>query len=141
MRNKALHVFIAVAALLLGVRTARAQSPCRPSDYESGRLIGVVHQMMRSTDARWTNTREAYQLPHVADSAVVLVTDDSVCAKADSVLNSILPSDVKPTTSVYVIRVGDRYLVEEPSDNTQLVPLRLILTLDTKFAVLARIAS
>jgi hypothetical protein len=101
----------------------------------------MVHQMMRSTDARWVNTRNAYQLPQVPDSAVVLVTNDSVCARADSVLNTILPNDAKPATSAYVIRVGDRYLVEEPSDATKTAQLRLILTLDSKFAVLARIAS
>lgn len=141
MRPNHLRFLVAIAVLLIGVQPAIAQSACRPSDKESVRLIGVVHQMMNSSDIRWINTRSAYQLPLVDDSAVVRVADDSVCARADSVLNSILPTDVHRPRSAYVIRVGDRYLVEEPSDDTKLGTLRLLLTLDSKFAVLARIAS
>jgi hypothetical protein len=130
-----------VAALLISAEPALGQSSCRPADNQSARLIGIVRQMMKSNDARWVNTRQAYQLPQVADSAVVRVADETICARADSVLNSILPADVKRVPSVYVIRVGDHYVVEEPSDDTKVGLLRLVLTLDSTFAVLARIAN
>ena len=51
------------------------------------------------------------------------------------------PTDVQRSRSVYVIRVGDHYLVEDPSDDTKGGEFQLAITLDSSFAVLARIAT
>lgn len=133
------HSLLALALTAAATTTLRAQSStCRAADDESARLISAAKLMVTSTDSRWIQARNAYQLSVVPDTAIALVTDDSVCAQAGSAYNSALADGLRHERSLYVVRVGDRYVVEDPSTDASGAEYRLIVTLSSAFVVLAK---
>lgn len=140
MKKRAPLQPVALVISLLTPGPVAAQSTCRASDDESTRLINAARWMMTSSDARWIAARQAYQLS-AGKGAVVLVTNDSICARAAAALNSVLPDSLRRARAVYVVQAGDRYIVEDRSDDTKGGEFQFVITSSSSFAVLARIAS
>jgi hypothetical protein len=128
-----------ISLLLAAPTGAFAQSACRPSDREAeGRLWAV-----RRVVAQFPGTREAYKLPVVPDSEIVLIADPAVCQAAAAAYNSVLPAEQRiPERQVHVIRVGStRFVIWDPTDRSPGEDFDLVITTDTAFVVLAKAAS
>lgn len=126
------------------VATLDAQTQCRAADEETQGRISSLTEMMTSTDSRWINTREAYQLPVVADTAIQVVTDSAVCAQAATAYNAALPEAARINgRSVYVVRVGTtRYVVWDVASADDLEDeFEIVVVLDSSFTVLGKFAS
>jgi hypothetical protein len=75
--------------------------------------------------------------PAVADTAIVPITEEAICAAARDAYNAALPAVKRsPGRSVYVIRVGNVYSVDDPS--VRFGEYGFAMTLDASFAVLAK---
>lgn len=125
-------------AIILGLaQVASAQSACRPVDAELDERVRLTRRLVTSSDADDINARQRQQLPAVADTSVQPVSVDSICAAARDVYNAELPVAVQQTgRSVYVIRVGDRYVVEDPA--VKFGEFGLMMVMDQSFAVLSK---
>lgn len=137
-------LFVAGLALVSGPTRASGQSRCMASDSSSSAEIVALKRMMTSTDTRWTSTRDAYSLPVVSDTAIVLISDTSLCGQAADAYNAALPAALQVSNrSVYVIRVGSsRYVVWDPQTaNSSASEFQVLMVLDQTFAVLAKFAT
>jgi hypothetical protein len=76
-------------------------------------------------------------LPTVPASEIVAVTDPKICAAAREAYNSALPPAQRdPNRSLYVIRVGRVYSVDDPA--LRIGEFGLAMTLDERFEVIAK---
>jgi hypothetical protein len=90
-----------------------------------------------TSDSSSEFARAVMSLPITADSAVVPVTDQALCAKAREAYVAGLPPELRATTkSVFVIRVGDVYTVDDPS--VKVGKSSVVMTLSSDFAVLSQ---
>lgn len=137
-----LRALAIASCMLIGVRSASAQSRCRSADAETAMRIGVTLRMMHPSDGRWTSLRQAYNLPVVPDSSIAVATDSVTCSQAADAFNAALPDEFKQTArSAYVVRVGPtRLLVWDPTPHTETSgEFDVIMVLDgTTYAVLAK---
>jgi hypothetical protein len=129
-----------LAALVLGSNSATAQSACLPSDLGMTQRINATKQLLASSDSSDIRAAEHKHLSAVKDSIVQAVTTDSVCAAARDSYNTALPSTIQQAgRRVYVIRVGNRYLVEDPT--VMFGEFGMVMVLDDSFAVLGMFTS
>lgn len=135
--SHAVNSSIAVCGLLLLPAATQGQS-CKPADATSARMIDRIVELSTATDPDEAARRGQYGLPAVAASAVTLVSDNNVCAKA---LAAYVAADEAPggpqPVSVYVVRVGAgqsaRYVVMSPEGRTARSEFVGYVVLDTKF--------
>lgn len=122
----------------------RAQSQCRAADSTSlGRIVALT-KMMTSSDSRWVATRNAYALPVVPDTAIAVLTDSAVCARAAAAYNGALPTGAQISgRNVYVVRVGaTRYVVWDRASVDGLDDeYTAVIVFDASFVVLGSFAS
>jgi hypothetical protein len=135
------NILLATATLfVLGASTGRAQSACRSADAELDLRIRVTIQLVTSTDPDDVRARQHQQLPAVADSSVQAIFADSVCIAARDSYDAALPARMQQAgRRVYVIRVGDKYIVEDPT--LKFGEFGLTMVLNQLFAVLGKFAS
>ena len=116
-----------------------AQSACRAADAELDMRLRATKWVVTSTDAGAMKARQHQQLPAVADTSVQVVTTDSVCAAARDSYNAALPATKQQAgRQVYVIRVGDRYVVEDPT--LRFGEFGLMMVLGQSYMVLSKSA-
>jgi hypothetical protein len=133
-------LFAALAALLLGGASATAQSACLPQDAGMSQRISATNRLLASSDSGAIRAREHQQLSAVADSSVQAVTTDSICVAARDSYNAALPPAAQQAgRRVYVIRVGNRYLVEDPT--LKFGEFGMMMVLDDSFVVLGQFTS
>jgi hypothetical protein len=107
---------LGLTALLIAFRPAASQQTCHGADANSDLFIKSLIALM---DSSHSATRAKLRLPTVNTSAIKLVTNGSVCARAGLAADSIFkvwePTAVLgPTTDpIYVIRVGASYAVAD----------------------------
>mgnify|MGYP001611718321 CR=1 FL=1 len=102
-------------AVPLGFANAQKTSACVPVDSVSSRVRQTFADIAGGTDAVSASLRLKYQLPAVADSAVVLVQDSHDCARALRALNRDQnTSHAEGLRDVLVIRVGTVFVVSDP---------------------------
>jgi hypothetical protein len=120
---KAARAGIAASVLLFCAPPAHAQNTCHAADQYSARFIQGINAMMDSSSSV---LRTNLQMPLVASSAIVLISDSTVCARAgfasDSIVRVIVPGASHPptTASLYVIGVGSSFAVADlnsPADH------------------------
>lgn len=99
---------VALVSMLSAGTTYRTPTSgaCRGPDSFSRMQIENLQFLLRSTDLLDISFRTHVQLPIVPDSAVQLVTDDSICTQAVARWKSENPVGHQSLTSLYVIRVG-----------------------------------
>ena len=135
--SRAVSSSIAAGGLLLLPAAMQGQS-CKPADATSTRMIDGIVELSTATDPDEAARRSQFGLPAVAASAVTLVLDNNVCAKALAayVAADEVPGGPQPT-SVYVVRVGTgqsaRYVVMSPEGRTARSEFVGYVVLDTKF--------
>lgn len=70
--------------------------------------------LMKSHDQGDVQKLGDYRIARVRSSDVKLVTDDDVCQRAANAYSNVLRSP-KPDRRVTLLKVGDRYVVSDPS--------------------------
>jgi hypothetical protein len=98
-------------------------SACRPADSVSAREIARWQTKMHSTSADDSLDIAHAQLPYVPDTAFAVVADSATCATALTAHNSDAEynsTELASTAaaSVYVVRVGSRYITWNPDFRT-----------------------
>jgi hypothetical protein len=122
---------------LLLAADASAQSACLPTDAELDLRVRATRRLAASGQPDDVNARQHQQLPAVADTSVQAVSVDSICVAARDSYDAALPAAAqRGGRRVYVIRVGDRYVVEDPT--LKFGEYGLMMVLDQAFAVLSK---
>jgi hypothetical protein len=112
-----------LTASLTAFHSAPGQQTCHGADVNSAHFIQTLSAMMDTSQAAF---RAKLQMPLVSSSAIVLVTDAAVCARAGLAADSIFKvweptATLDPTTDpIYVIKIGTSYAVADlnsPDDN------------------------
>lgn len=83
-----------------------ATPACRGPDAFSDRQLRGLRALMTTVDSTLIRFREGVHLPLVPDSAVQLVVDDSVCARALATWRAEDPTAYGALSALYVIRAG-----------------------------------
>jgi hypothetical protein len=125
-------------AVTLGfAHAASAQSACLPADGELDLRLRLTRRVVTSTDPDAIALRQRQQITAVADSSVQPVSNDSICVAARDSYNSALSLiDQRTGRRVYVIRVGDKYFVEDPT--LKYGEFGVMIVLDQSFLVLSK---
>ena len=89
-----------------------------------------------TTTPDFPEEREAYELPALNSSDVVLVSSDSLCAVASDAIN--LTSGIVELRQVHLIAAGDVYVVLDPA--IIVGDRRLIWIFDSSWGCLATVA-
>lgn len=100
---------VAACALAMPNRTGAQTSACLPGSPTASTVRDILVRYVTGTSVGASNARTKLQLPAVADSEVVQVTDSAICAQ---VAAAQFPND--PGRAVLVFRVGTtRYIVHD----------------------------
>ena len=135
---------LAVLTLALGCRplvasTAHRAGSCAAADTYAVNLVAYMTELATATDdSEALAARRLYRLPAVDKSAVALVTDERTCRRAVTSVRSDSASATSRVARVYVVRVGDVYVVADPEP--WFGASRAHLVLDRSFATVARVA-
>jgi hypothetical protein len=93
---------------------------CRAADTTTSlEIIALQHEMHSTSDVDSAFINNG-RLPYVADSAIVVVSDSTVCARALSAHNAVAGYTnaelaAPASSSIYVIRVGGVYVTFNPA--------------------------
>ena len=106
---------IGVCAVVL--LASRAAGQCRTTDAQSVNMIRYLKSLTTaaSIDSELVATRQRYQLPAAKASQVTLVTKRQTCSKALATYRTLLPAGTPAPTSLYVVSVGNVYVVWIPA--------------------------
>ena len=106
-----------LAADFEGAFRGTASTGCARDSLGSAVLIRNLQTIVTGTTYPYTEIRDSLQIPAVAPEQVTLVTDPTLCAKVAAIYDRILVArgdDPNPRREVIVVRVGDRYAVQDP---------------------------
>ncbi len=132
-------ILVAGCRMMAGPTPTALTARCRLASDESTALVAYLSKLATATDPATVATRIAYALPVVAATSVVAVTDEIVCAAAADAFNNALdPSNQVAGRSVYVVRVGTVYYVEDPTAGAG--EFAMGMTMDANYAVIAGVA-
>lgn len=102
---------LAAAVLFMTPQAGRAQSACRPFDPDAANLMGYLTRVI--SDPAYDDDRRDLQLHSGTSADVELILDDTICAAAVTAYNLKVNSNAQ--RAVIVVRVGLRYVVEDPT--------------------------
>lgn len=114
------RIILAGVALVAMSQTAAAQS-CKASDSHSASMLIGLRNLADAADTSNVLLRSKLRTPAVPAAEVVLVVDESGCARArealDSLIHALNPSapNPLPVRALYVIRVGNVTAVRDPN--------------------------
>ena len=133
--TKTTIVVLAAIVALSAPWTLRAQTVCRGPDSQTVLRRNTIARVV--TDTALASARTMMAFPAVADSAIVVVTDESICTQARDAYNASLPT-INQTSGrrVYVVRVGTVFSVDDPT--LKFGEFGLAMTLSQTFAVLSK---
>jgi hypothetical protein len=103
-----------VTPFVLAFHAAAGQQRCHATDLNSAHFIKTLIAAMDTSGSAF---RAKLQLPLVSSSAITLVADPAVCARAGLAADSIFKvweptATLDPTTDpIYVIKIGTSYAV------------------------------
>lgn len=126
------------ATRLNSTASNRATAYCLGPDAVSDAELSYLQGFVRATDSSTVAFRSLVHVPSVADTAVHLVTDDSVCAHvvsrwaADESAAGVQPPFV---AQLYVFSVGSVYVATQPLQANS--HYQQYLVVDSSFATLA----
>lgn len=102
---------------------------CLPDDDVLENLWGYARQLGTDTTTSFADRRLAYDIPLTTLSEVQPVFDSAVCRRAAQAYEQEL--DLPGQPSVYVVRIGTRYVVLDP--DTKRGEFSVYLVLDMNF--------
>ena len=118
-----ISLIVALGVLLGPARHMGAQQTCHRADVNSAHFIQVMQIMMDSSQRAF---RAKLKMPLVKSSAIVLVSDPRICARAGFAADSMFKiweptAKLGPTHDpLYVIKIGTSFAVADlnsPSDS------------------------
>lgn len=117
MRKHGLISLILVVSLTAGTRSAAAQTlpPCTADSGGRAGMLSYLKRLAPATDTASTNTKTALHIPTVAASQVTAVTTASICTSAGQAVSRVLGVTPPNGRSVAVIKVGNAYVVKDPT--------------------------
>lgn len=119
--SSAVSTLLTSSALCLAFasgKEAHAQGPgrCQVAGDEAAALLSYGKALATDTDSVYVATRQRYHIPATDSLNVALVTSDSICALAGDAYNSHLSTAHQiANRPVYVVRIGNVYIVSDPS--------------------------
>lgn len=119
-------------AALVGVSGLSAQD-CLPEDDHLEGLFGYAIDLATSSDELYAASRDTFNVPATTVSEVERVFDNAICKEAAKKYKQEFTVQ-GPAPDVYVVRVGERYLVTDPL--TFMGEFSLYLVLDLGFNVM-----
>jgi hypothetical protein len=137
MRNITRSVLFAIGLLVYTAPSA-AEAQCRAADSTSQRLVAKYQGLMRSTDpdVRLALSRNGIQ--QVDPSTVTLITDKTVCSKAERAYSATNKGSTIPSSgSVYLVKVGAVYVLRDPVRRSGGWAADVVL--DSQFKVMAKL--
>jgi hypothetical protein len=128
----ALGFLLAAAPAAAGAQTAI--QTCRQPDSFSGNLARSLLHAATDVSLETIVARDSLRIPTTAD--VEVVTDDSTCARAARSYSRAVSGAEGMMRTVYAIRVGKVYVVEDPDERNEGYYAGLVL--DEEFNLLKR---
>lgn len=114
---KTRHI-VALAAVILfavpGLASAQ-EAGCRPTDETAEGLREYALQLATEQSTEMDSTRQRYGLVVVPESEVEIVSDPRICASAARKFKHGLGEHGKSDRQVYIVRIGERYIVSDPT--------------------------
>jgi hypothetical protein len=91
-----------------------APMACADTGWRSDNLLRVLHEIVRGTDSTNRVTRVLYHLDSAA--SIMLIRDPRQCAQGAAAYSKMVGDTGKLVRRrrVFVIRVGDKYVVDDP---------------------------
>lgn len=135
-------IIIALAAMVLaspsrGVLDAQ-EAGCRPTDEHVQGLREYALQLATEQSADMDSLRTRYGIVRVDASQVEIVSDARTCASAARKFKHELGEHGKSDRQVYVVRVGERYIVSDPTAKAGEFEVHMVF--DKHFKLLATFA-
>jgi len=98
-------------------KTALGQTVCRPADATTQALVLDIGRYTSATGGDNKVVRDSLRLPLLSASQIIVVTQESVCKKANSAFQSYWANRGGTAFSgrVYVLQIGSVYGVSDPS--------------------------
>ena len=119
--------------------TAHRAGSCAAADTYAVNLVAYMTELATTTDdSDALAARQLYHLPKVRQSAVSLVTDDRTCRRAVRAVRGDAALATSRLARVYVVRVGDVYVVADPEPWAGASKAQLVL--DRNFTRVAAVA-
>jgi hypothetical protein len=134
------YILLSLILILVGANpsAARAQgSACLAADETTQGIIKKLSRLMDADAGSVALDRALYGLPRVDPSTITVVTDKTICAKAERAYTAALKSTTStPSGKVYVIKVGTVYVVQDPQRKGGEYVIEIVM--DSQFRVIAR---
>lgn len=110
-----LRLTLILSMFALGGMAPRADmaSTCRPSDAAAIRLRTYVRRLVTTTDSSSIVLRNKLGLKAMDSTRVSLVTDNRICDKAATGINTALATPGL-TRQLYVVAAGTMYAAQDP---------------------------
>lgn len=143
MTNTLIAAVVVSAALSVGRSEARSATAatvaCRAQDTLAVMFRNYVVQVATGTDSTSISLRTSWNIPEVADTSVVFVTDSVLCSSAAIAQASVEGDDVNNPPPVHLLRVGTtRYVAWNYSRRSEYYEY---LVFDTEFQLLSTIGT
>ena len=121
-----------VAALAVAIPAQASDAQCRAADSVGVQLIKNWRNLVVNPDSRVRLALSDLGITQVDSSTVVLVSERTSCTKAVKAYNATLSANSPaPSGSVYLLKVGSRYVVLDPVQKSS--GWYHIVVLDNKF--------
>ncbi|HEU4564706.1 MAG TPA: hypothetical protein VFS05_08665 [Gemmatimonadaceae bacterium] len=99
-----------------GVTPSPREAPaCRQPGEDSEYTLDYLRDLLSTSDPQRTPVRDSISLSVLADTAIVLVTNEATCARAIPAYERAL-GRTRSGRSVHVYRAGASYVVEDPAE-------------------------
>ena len=136
---------LGISTLLLNASFALGQvptSPCADTTDGAG-LVVYVQLLMTRPDSDYVAQREQYELPLVGAKSISLASDEEVCKAAATAYSREVgdSGDIGRARRVNVIRVGDKYVVQDPYTPHRLGEWSIWFIFDSRWQKIAGIGS
>jgi hypothetical protein len=107
-----------------------ASAACRPFDAYADTLVGTLQALATSTDSGDVAQRNRLGIPATAAASVTYVTTEQVCSKAATAFAANVGVSNGPPVSgvLYVVKVANVYVVDDPSQKMGEFSIRMVLT-------------
>ncbi len=136
------RTLVALAALILVAPThgviAAQEAGCRPTDEHVEGLKEYALQLATEQGADMDTLRARYGIARVDAAQVEIVSDAKTCAAAARKFKHELGERGRSDRQVYVVRVGDRYIVSDPTATAGEFEVHMVF--DRHFKLLASFA-
>ena len=131
---------LSAVTLFVFAATSGAQGAgCRPTDEHAHALREYAVLLATEQSPQMDRTRHQYGIVVVPASEVKLVTDTQTCGAAARKYKHVLRKKGKSDHLVYVVRVGERYIVYDPDEKVGEFTVHMVF--DKHFVLLASFAA